>query len=210
VTGILLVGGASTRFGSPKARARLGGRTLAELAWDTLGEACDERLAVGKQADGLELPFGLLDDGTDVRAPLAGVVAGLRTATFDVSVVLPVDCPRVTPVALRRLASACADAAVPARDRPLPAAFRKSALTVLERRLEAQALALRDALDELDVRVVPLDASLLVNVNTPAELEALQPPATNASPCGETTRSRSAPVPTSETSTSSARSTNST
>jgi molybdopterin-guanine dinucleotide biosynthesis protein A len=210
LTGILLVGGASTRFGSPKALARLGGRTLAEIAWETLAEACDERLAVGKRVDRLDLPFALLDDGTDVRAPLAGVVAGLRAATFDVSIVLPVDCPRVTPAALRWLASACADAAVPALDRPLPGAYRKTALAALERRLEARTLALRDALAELDVREVPLDPSLLVNVNTPAELDALQGPATDASPCGDTTRSRSAPVPTSETSTSSARSTNST
>ena len=64
LTGVLLVGGASTRFGSPKALAQFDGETLAERAWRLLGEACDERIAVGKRADGLELPFELLDDGT--------------------------------------------------------------------------------------------------------------------------------------------------
>ena len=72
LTGILLVGGASRRFGSPKALARFDGETLAERAWRMLGEACDERIAVGKAADGLALPFPLVDDGTDVRAPIAG------------------------------------------------------------------------------------------------------------------------------------------
>ena len=91
MTGVLLVGGASTRFGSPKALARLDGETLVERAWRTLGDACDERLAVGKSADGLELPFELVDDGMDVRAPIAGVVAGLRSARHDVWVFLPVD-----------------------------------------------------------------------------------------------------------------------
>ncbi|HSP72671.1 MAG TPA: NTP transferase domain-containing protein, partial [Gaiellaceae bacterium] len=57
LTGVLLVGGASRRFGSPKALARIGGETLAERTWRVLGEACDERLAVGKAADGLPLPF---------------------------------------------------------------------------------------------------------------------------------------------------------
>ena len=47
LTGILLVGGASRRFGSPKAFAQFDGETLAERAWRILGETCDERIAVG-------------------------------------------------------------------------------------------------------------------------------------------------------------------
>ncbi len=173
LTGVLLVGGASGRFGSPKALARLGDETLAERAWRVLGEACEERLAVGKTADGLDLPFPLLDDGTEVRAPLAGVVAGLRAARNDVCVVLPVDCPLVTPGLLRSLGEACADAAVP-QTGPLPAAYRKSALPVLERRLAQGELCLRGALRELTARVVEVAPALLANVNTQEELLALR------------------------------------
>lgn len=71
LTGVLLVGGASARFGAPKALARAGRETLAERGWRVLGEACDERLAVGKAGE-LELPFEIRDDGSDVRAPIAG------------------------------------------------------------------------------------------------------------------------------------------
>jgi molybdopterin-guanine dinucleotide biosynthesis protein A len=112
LTGVLLVGGASSRFGSPKALALFRGRTLAEIGWETLA-FCDERIAVGKAADGLELPFPVLDDGSEVRAAIAGVVAGLRAAAHEVAVVLPVDTPLVTPASLRALADACRDAAVP-------------------------------------------------------------------------------------------------
>ena len=115
LTGILLVGGASTRFGSPKALAELGGETLADRAWRTLGEACDERIAVGKIADGIELPFPVLDDGTDVRAPIAGVVPGLRAAADELCVVLPVDCPLVDAPLLRALGAGCAGATRPCR-----------------------------------------------------------------------------------------------
>jgi molybdopterin-guanine dinucleotide biosynthesis protein A len=173
LTGVLLVGGASTRFGSPKALARLDGETLAERAWRTLGEACDERVAVGKPA-GPELPFEVLDDGADVRAPIAGVVAGLIAAETELSVVLPVDCPLVTPALLRMLADACGgvDAAVP-QTGPLPGAYRKTALPALQRRLAAERLSLRDALLELDARTIQLDETLLVNVNTPEDLRGL-------------------------------------
>jgi molybdopterin-guanine dinucleotide biosynthesis protein A len=172
LTGVLLVGGASRRFGSPKAFARLRGETLAERAWRLLGEVCDERLAVGKAADGLELPFPVLDDASEVRAPLAGLVAGLRAAAHELAVVVPVDCPLLDGDALRKLARACRDAAVP-QSGPLPGAYHRRALPVLERRLATGELRLRDAVAELDAAVVELDPAVLVNVNDPGDLEAM-------------------------------------
>jgi molybdopterin-guanine dinucleotide biosynthesis protein A/N-acetylglutamate synthase-like GNAT family acetyltransferase len=175
LTGILLVGGASRRFGSPKAHAQLEGETLAARAWRTLGEVCAERLAVGKAEDALALPFELLDDGTDVRAPIAGLVAGLRVARHEVSVVVPVDTPLVRSSHLQMLAEHCRDAAVPPSG-PLPGAYRRSALPVLQQRLGAGELALRDALAALDVAVVELPQHVLVNVNEPEDLARLEPP----------------------------------
>ena len=169
VTGVLLVGGASRRFGAPKALARLDGETLAERAWRVLGEACDERIAVGKVADGITLPFPLLDDGTPVRAPIAGVVAGLRAAGNDVCVVLPVDCPLISADSLRRLAHK-ATAVSPTG--PLPGAFRRSDLPLLERKLSTGEYSLRD----VPATVVELDEGELVNVNTAADLSALTAP----------------------------------
>lgn len=176
LTGVLLVGGGSTRFGSPKALAELAGETLAERGWRVLGELCDERIAVGKTADGLALPFPVLDDGSEIRAALAGVVAALRAARHDVCVVLPVDCPLVTAELLGELAAACGeeiDVAVP-QTGPLPGAYRQRALRVVERALDAGRLSLRDALTELRLAVVECDPELLANVNTPAELERLR------------------------------------
>ena len=169
---MLLVGGASTRFGSPKALAQFDGETLADRAWRLLGEACDERIAVGKRADGLALSFDLLDDGTDVRAPIAGLVAGLRAAHHDLTVVIPVDVPLLTAAALHELAAACRDVAMPPSG-PLPGAYRRSALPELERALADERLALRAAIADLDVAIVDLDAALLVNVNTPDDVQRL-------------------------------------
>jgi molybdopterin-guanine dinucleotide biosynthesis protein A len=172
LTGVLLVGGASTRFGSPKALAQFDGETLADRAWRLLGEACDERIAVGKLEDGFELPFDLLDDGTAVRAPIAGVVAGLRAARHDLAVVIPVDVPMLTAAALHQLAAACRDVAMPPSG-PLPGAYRRTALPELERALADERLGLRAAIADLDVAIVDLDAALLVNVNTPDDVQRL-------------------------------------
>jgi molybdopterin-guanine dinucleotide biosynthesis protein A len=175
LTGVLLVGGASRRFGSPKAVAGAGdGETLAERGWRVLGDACDERLAVGKRGE-LELPFDVIDDGTDVRAPIAGVLAGLRAARHDVVVFLPVDCPTITPAVLRELGESCRDAAVPPTG-PLPGAWSKGTLAVLERRFARGALSLVEAYAELDVAVVPVDEALVADADTPDELARLLTP----------------------------------
>ncbi len=161
-TGVLLVGGASERFGSPKALARFRGETLAERAWRVLAETCEEVVAVGKQCDQLELPFPVRDDGSGERAPVFGVIAGLRAASHEACFVLPVDCPLVTVDLVRDLLAA---GAVP-QTGPLPGAYSKALLPVLEERVEAGELSLRG----VNPAVLDVDERLLANVNTRMDL----------------------------------------
>jgi molybdenum cofactor guanylyltransferase len=157
LSGILLVGGASSRFGSPKELAEYEGETLADRAWRLLGEVCDERLAVGRG--------GLADPGT---GPVAAVAAGLRAASHEVAVVIPVDMPLLSPEALRLLAAACRDAAV-GQAGPLPCAVARRALPAFE----TGERRLRTVLDSLDTARVELADELLANVNTRADLDTL-------------------------------------
>jgi molybdopterin-guanine dinucleotide biosynthesis protein A len=151
------VGGASTRFGSPKALAQFEEETLADRALRLLEELCDERLIVG--------PGGLPDPGT---GPVAAIAAGLREATHEVAVVIPVDMPLLTPDALRLLAESCRDAAV-AQGGPLPCAVARRSLPAFE----AGERRLRTVLDGLDTARIEVDERLLVNVNTQADLDRL-------------------------------------
>ena len=117
---------------------------------------------MGKSSDGLELPFEVLDDGSEHRAPVYGVMAGLRAAAHELCVVLPVDCPLVSPELLRELLAA---RAVP-QTGPLPGAYAKSMLPELERRVAAGELSLRG----VNTNVVDVDEAQLLNVNTPTDL----------------------------------------
>lgn len=155
LTGILLAGGTSSRFGSPKELAEYDGETLGDRAWRLLGEACAERIRVG--------PGGVDDPGT---GPVAAIAAGLRAASHELAVVIPVDMPRLTAVALHELATACRDAAV-AQDGPLPCAIARAALPAFE----TEERRLRTVLAGLDTVEIELDAALLLNVNTPADVE---------------------------------------
>jgi molybdopterin-guanine dinucleotide biosynthesis protein A len=164
VTGVLLVGGASVRFGSPKPLALFRGETLAVRAWRILGEAFPKRLAVGKGE--LDLPFDVVVEPPEPRAPISGVITGLSTVATEVAVFLPVDCPLVTRALLRELA----DGRAITQTGPLPGAYAKADLPELERRLAAGNYSLRG----LNPRVIEADARLLANANTPAELSALE------------------------------------
>ena len=157
MTGILLVGGSSSRFGSPKELAQFEGETLGDRAWRLLGEVCDERLAVGGD--------GLSDPGT---GPVAAIAAGLRKAAHELAVVIPVDMPLLTADALRLLAEACRDASV-AQAGPLPCAVARHTLPAFE----AGERRLRTVLAGLDTAHIELDERLLVNVNTRDDLDRL-------------------------------------
>jgi len=159
LTGLLLVGGSSSRFGSPKELAEYEGETLADRAWRLLGEVCDERLAVGRG--------GLADPGT---GPVAAIAVGLRAASHEVAVVIPVDMPLLTADALRLLAGACRDAAV-AQAGPLPCAVVRRTLPAFE----TGERRLRTVLEGLDTVHIELEEEWLANVNTPADLDTLAP-----------------------------------
>jgi molybdopterin-guanine dinucleotide biosynthesis protein A len=158
LTGILLSGGRSTRFGSPKELAEFAGETLGDRAWRLLGEACDERIRVG--------PGGLDDPGT---GPVAAISAGLRAASHEIAVVIPVDMPRLTAAALHELAAACRDAAV-AQDGPLPCAVARRALPAFD----TEERRLRTVLAGLDAVSIRLPEAVLANVNDRDDLQRLQ------------------------------------
>ena len=164
VTGVLLVGGASERFGAPKALALFRGEMLADRGRRLLEEACDEVLVVGKAADGL--PFPVIDDGACSRAPVYGLIAGLRAARHDVVVALPVDVPLVTAGVLRELGAA---GAVPSERIPLPGAYPRSLLPELERRVASRRLSLRG----VNHTLLEVPDELLLDADTPEELAAL-------------------------------------
>jgi molybdopterin-guanine dinucleotide biosynthesis protein A len=157
LSGILLVGGASSRFGSPKELVELEGETLAKRALRLLAAVCAERIVVGGE--------GLADPGT---GPVAAVAVGLRAATHEIAVVIPVDMPLLIPSALRLLAEACRDAAT-AQQGPLPCAVARRTLPAFE----TGERRLRTVLDGLDTARIELDERLLANVNEPDDLRKI-------------------------------------
>jgi molybdopterin-guanine dinucleotide biosynthesis protein A len=152
VSGIVLAGGRSSRFGSDKLVARLDGVPLLDRAVAALADAaigCSEIVVVLAPSDDRDLPSA----GVPVRraqdpahhgGPLVGLLAGLEAAREPIVLVVGGDMPTMSPDVLGALlraliaAEGSANAAVLVQRgarQPLPAAFRNGAATQIAQRL---------------------------------------------------------------------------
>jgi len=185
--GMVLAGGRGERLGlgMPKARVEI---SLLDRAVATLAAVCVEVMVVTPA----EFDIGpttarRVCDVPGHAGPLAGLVAGLEASPGGPCAVLGVDFPLVSAelvlALLERLdVDAVADAVVP-RPRgvaqPLVAAWATAAAPRLRAALEAGVTSLRGALESLAVvwlddaaiAALPGGERVLLNVNTPADLE---------------------------------------
>ncbi len=179
---VLLAGGASRRMGKPKALLPVGGVTLVEWQVARLRGAFAETLvATGPNSP---LPACLeplrVVDGWPGAGPLAGIEAGLRAATREWVFTLGCDLPLATLDLARRLAAAAAghEGAAPrvaGRAHPTCAVYARGIDRRLHRALGRGERRLAQVVGELDlVWVEDVEARLLTNLNTPADLEGLQ------------------------------------
>lgn len=173
--GLLLTGGASTRFGRDKATADFDGCTLAARAALALAAVADPVLEVGPGVSGLP------DVPDACQGPLVALAAGLGWLPTMPVLLLACDLPLVTASLLRWLADhPVAGSVVPvAGDPPLPqplcARWAPAALAALPGLVAGGERSLRPLLGGPDVTLVPAGdwAPALEDVDTPEAFEAL-------------------------------------
>ncbi|WP_438314618.1 molybdenum cofactor guanylyltransferase [Sporosarcina sp. FA9] len=183
--GIVLAGGFSRRFGSPKAFAKYGDKYFYEIAVDVLRILCDQVVIVTRpeliQRHGKE--DHVLTDIVEFAGfgPLAGILSGMESVEADRYVVLPTDMPYVTSEVLERLMTFHEKGitAVISKNRqhPLVSIWDNHFKDALRNALENERLSVMKLLDENHSHWVPgyllTDNEELVftNVNTPDVLE---------------------------------------
>jgi molybdenum cofactor guanylyltransferase len=190
--GAILAGGASRRFGSPKALATVGGRAIVERVRDVLEEAVGHTVLVANAPElfaGLQLPSR--PDAHPGAGPLAGIEAALRWAEEEGrpgALVAACDMPFLDPRTLRLFVDR-ARQAVPsldavavsmnaARNPPLCAYFSIRCLPAVARLLGGDDRSVRALLSSVAAAWVPREeiarfrdpATTFFNVNTPDDL----------------------------------------
>ncbi len=170
ILGCVLAGGLSTRFGSDKALAELGGQTLITRAVDTLSGWCEFVVVVGRET----APAPCLPDWPRPgMGPLAGIAAALRLARdegYEAVMTCGVDSADLPETLLDILAPAPAYLA----DQPVIGLWPASALEAIETILTSDGRhSMRQFAETIGARAVR-DAANAANINTPADLAALE------------------------------------
>lgn len=195
--GAVLAGGQSRRFGSDKTRAELGGETLVERAVSRLRSVCSEVILVSsRRQEWGDLDVEQVPDAVPGHGPLAGITAAVRHASGRPTFVLACDLPFVSVSLMRFLielaATESAEAEVGsknlawmprigARTQPLCGLYEPAALPRFEEALEHGRLGVRDLLQTMPVRIVDLEAEVLIahahsllNINHPRDLRSAE------------------------------------
>lgn len=170
VLGAVLAGGQSRRFGSDKALALLDGRPLIDYAVAALTRQCDAVVVVGR--DTAPVPT-LADWPAPGMGPLAGLAAALRYAAlhgFEAVLSCAVDSVGLSASLLAELSPAPAYVA----DQPVVGLWPASSLAAIEAILAGHGKhSLRALAEATGARPVQLAANP-ANINTPADLAALE------------------------------------
>lgn len=186
--GVILAGGESRRYGSPKALATVGGARIIDRVRAALAAAVDDVALVANDAAlyaDLRLPTR--PDAQRGLGTLGGILSALLWAREERrpgALVVACDMPFLSPPLLRRLLAGAADADVVAPEsggrrglEPLCAWYGVGCVPAIEAEVERGERHIIGFFDDVRVRRIPLaevrafgDPDVLfLNVNTPAE-----------------------------------------
>jgi molybdopterin-guanine dinucleotide biosynthesis protein A len=180
VTGLILAGGKSRRFGSDKAVYPVEGRPMIERVHEAVASVVSPVLiSVGEEGRSYGLPARTVVDVFPGAGPLAGIHAGLAAAETPWLLVVAVDMPFVSADALTLLLDAIGEDSRPVvassaegRIQPLLACYPVAAAPIAEMLLKKGRYAVFEFLDALEpARLVPVPDIPLRNVNYRVDLD---------------------------------------
>jgi molybdopterin-guanine dinucleotide biosynthesis protein A len=94
VSGVILAGGKSSRFGTNKAFIEIGGKKIISRQIELFGELFREIIIVCKNSSEYSgLPCKVIEDIVDYTSPLSGIYTGLKSCRFESIFVVACDMP---------------------------------------------------------------------------------------------------------------------
>ncbi len=193
MTGVVLAGGRSSRFGRDKLAEPYRGAPILHHTIRRLAEVCDEVIVVlAPGAPEPDLPVGVparfARDAAEGEGPLAGASAGLAASRAGLAVIAGGDMPELSTGVVLEMLRTAREAPIEGvalqdagRLRPLPSVVRvERAAELAQGLLHSGRRRLRDLLDAMRIAVIDEaawvaldpDRGTLFDVDEPGDLDA--------------------------------------
>lgn len=186
MTGILLAGGKSKRFGRDKGNIWLNNKRLYDYPLSILERTCDEILISTCQENNYPLKHQSICDEIEGIGPMGGIYSCLRQSTTDLNLVLSYDMPLVNQELIAYLLHEWEEEEVllPAledgRPQTLCGLYRKNVTSVLEVMITQKDYAVRNMLSNTQSRVLKISEKfewwspdLFLSINREEDLRKL-------------------------------------
>jgi molybdenum cofactor guanylyltransferase len=159
MTGIVLIGGRSTRFGSDKVLTRFKGKNLVEHVVEQISPLFDEVVLIGHRRKGLEA-FRVEEDIYPGCGPLGGIYTALTVSATPLCFVFATDMPNLDEGFIRFMIDAARnhDIVIPCWSKgrePLHAIYHKRVLPKVKDLLDRKSLRVFNLLPSADTLVIP-------------------------------------------------------
>ena len=177
IIGVILAGGESRRFGSPKSFAEKDEKAFFQWSLDAIAPVVDDAILITSQELEGKFPADLdVEVVTDTemfagKGPLAGLYTAMREKEACWYAVIPTDVPFMRAEVFNRLLEERKNvqAVIPVvneRLQPLIGLYHHTLKRQIKSLLEADRLHMRALLDEADVKYVPFpDEKPFININ---------------------------------------------
>jgi molybdenum cofactor guanylyltransferase len=166
LTAIILAGGQSLRMGTDKALVPYHGKPLIQYSIDLALGFTKNILIITNREELLTLGFPLVADIYPIKAPLAGIHAGLKTSKTDWNLVLTCDMPNVPAHLIKMMISTLepdTELVLPGHDdyiEPLCGFYNKSLVPVIESNIRIDKFSPLDLLKVSSHKIVQIVGSI--------------------------------------------------
>ena len=178
MTGVVLIGGKSERFGSDKVLSRFKGKPLIDHVVDTIQPLFDEIILIGHKRKGLE-NFRVIEDIKPGCGPLGGIYTALMTTDAEYCFVCATDMPNLNAGLISHMISQADghDIVMPMWSKgrePLHAIYRRSVIPYAASLLDQNIFRIFALIEKVDnlfipegiIRLYGDPAVLFSNINT--------------------------------------------
>ena len=177
-TAFILIGGKSERFGSPKWKAKINGKSVLDIVWDACN-SFENRIIVGKEKlDGFEKPF--IQDTLKINAPMNGLYTALNNAKTDWILLLSCDLPLIDSKVFKKLwelRNENCDPVIPIANDKMQVTcgfYHKRIFPTLDSEIQRENFSLFKLLEKLNTTYVKFgEDDRFLNMNTPEDHEAI-------------------------------------